>query len=42
MQSVAFPNKEAVVMKQIKGPKGVLLGMKFNHDGAYCLKIGTN
>jgi hypothetical protein len=42
MQNVALPNKEAVVMKQIKGPEGALLAMKFNHYGNCCLEIGTN
>jgi hypothetical protein len=41
MQSVAFPTKEAIVVQQ-RGPKGAMLAMRFNHDGKYYLKIGTN
>ncbi len=31
-----------VVVKQIKGPERALLTMRLNHDGKYCLRVGTN
>jgi hypothetical protein len=39
MRGVALPNKEAVVVKQIKSLEGALLAMKFNHDGKYYLRM---
>jgi len=38
---VALPTKEAIDVQQ-RGPKGAMLAMKFNHDGKYCLRVGTN
>ncbi len=42
MQNVALPTKEATIVQQTKGPKGVVLAMRFNNDGKYCLRISIN
>jgi hypothetical protein len=42
MQNVALPTKEATIVQQNKGPKGVVLVMRFNNDGKYCLRISIN
>ncbi len=40
MQSVALPTKE-VVNVQERNSKRAMLAMRFNHDGKYCLRVGT-
>jgi hypothetical protein len=42
MGNVALPTKEATIVWQTRGPKGVVLAMRFNHDGKYYLRVGID